>query len=193
LAFNQVKEESFVVDLTCAHRMVLKSHIDPPRASICLVVKRPGCVLCHEQGNALKRLIADEFPQKPSLVAPWAVIKEIGIDDEGLLSMYQEHFPFPFYRDTELRLYKALGDRRVKRTDVLMKTIPATRRVRRKGFTGNMYGKGEGFLLGGILIFNQQGKIRYAYQDIFGAPLPVKEIRQVLQQVIDEAEAVEEE
>jgi hypothetical protein len=186
-----------VVDLTCAHRMVLKSQIDTPRASICLVVKRPGCVLCHEQGDALKRLIADEFPQQSSsssavLVAPWAVIKEIGIDDDGLLSMYREHFPFPFYRDTELRLYKALGDRRVKRSDILMKTIPATRRVRQKGFTGNMYGKGEGFLLGGILIFNQQGKIRYAYQEIFGAPLPVKEIRQALQQVIDEAEAAEE-
>jgi hypothetical protein len=183
LTFNQVREETYVVDIQQAHRMVLQSQVDQPCASICFVVKRPGCVLCHEQGNALTTLIA-EFPQQS--VAPWAVIKETGVDDAGLLTLYQNHFPFSFYRDINLRLYKALGDRRVTLTDTATKLLPAKRRVRRKGMTGDIVGLGEGMILGGILIFDKQGVIQYAHSEKFGLELPVPEIRRALQQVLDD-------
>jgi hypothetical protein len=32
--------------------------------------------------------------------------KEPGVDDAGLLTLYQNYFPCPFDRDTDLRLYK---------------------------------------------------------------------------------------
>jgi hypothetical protein len=184
LTFNQVREEPYVVDIQQAHRMVLQSQVDRPRASICFVVRRPGCVLCQEQGDALKTLIA-EFPQQS--VAPWAVIKETGVDDVGLLSLYQNHFPFSFYRDANLRLYKALGDRRVTVTDMATKMLPAQLRVRRKGLTGSMVGLGAGMILGGIVIFDQQGLIQYAHAEKAGLELPLAEIRRALQQVIDPA------
>jgi AhpC/TSA antioxidant enzyme len=184
LTFNQVREEPYVVNIQQAHRMVLTSQVDRPRASICFVVKRPGCVLCQEQGDALKALIA-EFSQQS--VAPWAVIKETGVDDTGLLSLYQNHFPFSFYRDTNLCLYKALGDRRVTVTDMATKLLPAKRRVRHKGLTGNIIGLGEGMILGGIVIFDQHGVIQYAHAEKFGLELPLAEIRRALQQVIDPA------
>jgi hypothetical protein len=126
-----------------------------------------------------------EFPQQS--VAPWAVIKETGVDDTGLLSLYRNHFPFSFYRDTNLCLYKALGDRRVTVTDMATKLLPAIRRVRRKGLTGSMVGLGAGMILGGIVIFDQQGLIQYAHAEKAGLELPLAEIRRALQRVIDPA------
>ena len=187
LSFNQLREEKFTVDLERAHRMVVLSELNKPKASICFVVKRPGCVLCHEQGQALKELIK-EFPHQS--VAAWAVIKETGVDDEGLLSLYQKHFPFQFFRDTDLAMYNALGDRRVRMITVARRYRSSKKRYRRKGFDGSIVGKGEGLILGGVVILDKRGIIKYAHQERFGLELPVEEIKRELQQIVS-AEAEE--
>jgi hypothetical protein len=43
----------------------------------------------------------------------YGVIKETGIDDDGLLEFIEQYFPYPVYRDPTFAYYHALGDRKV--------------------------------------------------------------------------------
>lgn len=123
-------------------------------------------------------------------VAAWAVIKEIDVDNEGLLTFYQKYFRFPFFRDQRLALYSALGDRRVGIVPNPIKIIKRYREIRKrlkqKNMEGNMLGKGEGMILGGIIIFDRRGNIRYAHQEQFSRELPVDKIRAALRLVVEE-------
>lgn len=152
-------------------------------ASVCFVVKRPGCVLCYEQGMALSELIS-EFADNQ--VGGWAVVKEVNVDNEGLLNLYQTYFRFPFFRDEKLALYTALGQRRVAVLPNIFKFGAMKKRCKDKGIEGNIVGKGEGMILGGVLIFDRKGVIRHAFQEQFGAELNVDKIRAAIRQVVDE-------
>ena len=41
-------------------------------------------------------------------------VKETGVDDVGLLEFYEKYFKFPLYKDDELQIYKAQGNRKIK-------------------------------------------------------------------------------
>lgn len=191
LRFGLVREEDYRVTLGQAnHKVIRQAIVKGPkaRASVCFVVKRPGCVLCHEQGRAISQLLT-EFPDNQ--VAAWAVVKEINVDNPGLLTLYQKYFNFPFFRDPNLSLYSALGNRRVgivkNPIRIIQRYIEVRRRLQSKGIKGNIVGNGEGMTLGGILVFDRKGNIRYAYQEQFTREVPIDQIRNALRQVIDES------
>eukprot|EP00429_Kryptoperidinium_foliaceum_P010249 CAMPEP_0176003290 /NCGR_PEP_ID=MMETSP0120_2-20121206/1097_1 /TAXON_ID=160619 /ORGANISM="Kryptoperidinium foliaceum, Strain CCMP 1326" /LENGTH=286 /DNA_ID=CAMNT_0017335927 /DNA_START=348 /DNA_END=1206 /DNA_ORIENTATION=+ len=190
LSFGKVSEDPNHVTLnTAASRQVVRNALvnaHKARASVCFAFRRPGCVICFEQAEALKGLLA-EFPD--SQVAAWGAVKEIHTDDEGLLTLYQKHFRFPFFRDTNQALYKALGDRKLgiipNPIKILNRYLELKRRLKTKGIEGT-FGRGEGVLLGGVIIFDRKGNIRYAHPEHFGQQLPVDEIREALRKVVDE-------
>jgi peroxiredoxin len=215
LRFNVVREESYRMNLARANKKVIREAIvrNAPKAqaSICFVVKRPGmyikvwesfwrswnplvsptsflgCVLCHEQGNSLSQLVS-EF--QDNQVAAWAVIKEVDVDNEGLLTLYQRYFSFPFFRDPKLALYNALGEGKVgiilNPFRMVTRYNEIRKRLKEKNIEGNMLGKGEGMILGGVIVFDRRGKIRYAHQEAFTRELPVDEIRAALRRVVEE-------
>lgn len=191
LRFGVVREEMYRLTLAQANRKVIQQAIVKSRkaeASVCFIVKRPGCVLCHEQGLALTKLVS-EFADNQ--VAAWAIIKEINVDNEGLLALYQKYFRFPFFRDPNLALYTALGDRRVgivpNPIKIIKRYYEVRKRLKDKGMKGNIIGKGEGMILGGIIIFDRKGNVRYGYQEEFTRELPVDQIRQALTQIVEES------
>ena len=52
--------------------------------------------------------------------------------------------------------------------------------------TGNIIGKGEGLILGGVIIFDSHGTIQYAFEEsTSGNELPIDSIKQALQNVIN--------
>ena len=60
------------------------------------------------------------------------------------------------------------------------------RGIANKGIEGTFIGKGEGLILGGVIIFDAKGNIQYAYQEKSGAEeLPIEEFRVALNAVID--------
>ncbi|CAB9513710.1 regulatory protein FAM213A [Seminavis robusta] len=187
LKFDMVREESHTVSLKKAHKAALRSQVlsgsRKAQASVMFVVKRPGCILCHEQGDDLQKLVGEFSNQS---VAAFACIKEINVDDEGLLTLYKNYFQFPFYRDTELSVYSALGDRKVNVVTALRRWYSAKKRWEKKGLRGNMIGKGEGMLLGGVMVFNRKGELQYAYKEQIGLPLPIDEIRTAIKEVMNE-------
>ena len=114
ISFGLVREKDEMIDVRRASQFVVGRAIvnkaPKAKATVCFVVKRPGCVLCSEQGAALSDLIS-EFADHQ--VGAWAVIKEV-VDPEGILNLHQQYFKFPFFLDAKMALYTALGGRRIK-------------------------------------------------------------------------------
>jgi hypothetical protein len=129
--------------------------------------------------------LVKSFPE--DRVAAWAVVKEINVDNEGLIELYQNHFRFPFFLDKKMRLYKAMGKNLINPFRFFYNVSKgAKKRIADKGLEGNFVGKGEGLILGGVLIFDAQGTIQYAYQERSGAEeLPIEEFRQALNVIIE--------
>lgn len=186
LKFDMVREEEYTVNLMKAHRRALKCQVlhasSKARASVLFVVRRPGCVMCQEQGLDLCNLL-EEFPEQS--VAAFACVKEIHVDDEGLTKLYNDYFHFPFFRDTNMRVYQALGDKRVNVAKGLLKYPFLKKRWEKKGLRGTVFGEGEGLFLGGVMVFNRSGEVQYAYQEKFGLELPLDEIRDAIHDVIN--------
>ena len=183
LRFGAVRQEDYDMTLVESHHKVMNEtmFLGKAKASICFVVRRPGCLLCHEQGMALSSLISQFDGSK---IAAWGVVKEIDVDNEGLLTLYQDYFKYPFFLDSKLRLYRALGDRRANIFTTLLNFRAFKERLTKKNIIGDMIGKGEGFVLGGIIVFDAKGEIRYAYLEQAGEELPVESIRSVLDELV---------
>ena len=187
LSFGHVREIDEPTNVRRASRHVVRRdlvNVPKAKASVCFVVRRPGCLLCLEQGVALTDLIS-EFSHHE--VCAWAVVKEINVDDEGLLNLYQKHFNFPFFRDEKRALYGALGLRRISlfNFNLLLELRRLNKRCMDKCIEGNLIGKGASMVLGGVIVFDRQGNIRYAYQEQIGVELPIDEIRAAIRQVVD--------
>ena len=78
----------------------------------------------------------------------FGVIKEIGVDDEGLIEFHMEHYTFPLLKDDGLVFYNDFfGKRKVKLTTMnplrLYKGYKdMNRRLKEKKLEGNLAGEG---------------------------------------------------
>jgi hypothetical protein len=135
-------------------------------------------LLCREQALTLSVLAAlygftlDGFEI-------FGVVKETGVDDEGLAEFNQSYFgKYPLYCDKSYSFYQALGDRKAVELPslwtLLTSFLEAWGRVGKKGIRWNT--KGEGIVKGGIILFDTKGNPRYAYQEEMGVDLPVQDI-----------------
>jgi hypothetical protein len=135
--------------------------------------------LCREEGQALLNLAAkNDSPLNGFNL--FGIIKETGVDDEGLLEFHSQHYPKPLYRDEDLVFYKEfLGDRKFGlRTFNPLRLYRGYKnmkgRLTEKGLEGNMIG--EGLKLGGVVLFGKDGTPKYAYQEVSGMEMPVDDI-----------------
>lgn len=134
--------------------------------------------MCREEGRALSELAAQK--DKPlDGFGLWGLVKETGVDDEGLVEFQTDFFSHPLYRDENKAFYDALGNRKLKLTTwnpfKLWSGMKAMgNRLKEKNIEGNM--KGEGLVQGGVIIFGKDGKARYAYEEETGTELPVDDI-----------------
>jgi hypothetical protein len=148
--------------------------------------------LCREHGQQLTELAASH-PKTLSNFGMFGVVKETGVDDEGLRDFNEDYFSYPLYRDENLDFYRAFGDGKI--TDHLswwslinpykiykgMKEIG--KRLKRKNLAGNY--KGEGMKTGGIIVFGTDGKPKYAYPENTGKPLNTDDMMAALRAVSD--------
>jgi len=122
----------------------------------------------------------------------FGVVKEVAVDDEGLLEFQSNYFPYPLYRDKEKTFYNALGLRKlsVKFTSwnpfkIFRGFREMLKRIKKKNISGNM--KGEGLVQGGIIIFDANGKARYAYREETGFEVPIDDILSAIKAVRGES------
>lgn len=103
----------------------------------------------------------------------------MGVDDEGLADFQSNFFPYPLYRDELTTFYNALGARKLAAKSwnpwKIFKGIRGVmKRLKEKDISGNM--TGEGLVQGGIIIFDKNGKARYAYREETGFEVPINDI-----------------
>lgn len=111
----------------------------------------------------------------------FGVVKEVGVDDEGLVAFYKDHFTYPLYKDDELFLYNEFFG---KRSILQFSTYnpfklyhgykEVTNRVKEKKLEGNLVG--EGLVKGGVVLFDHNGKATYAYEEETGTELDMEQI-----------------
>jgi len=109
------------------------------------------------------------------------VVKETGVDDEGLADFKSKFYNHDLYRDERKVFYDGLGGRKLKiplNPFKLFKGIFSVRsigkRLKQKQIEGNMIG--EGIVQGGVIVFGKDGKPKYAYEEVTGDELPVADI-----------------
>jgi hypothetical protein len=110
----------------------------------------------------------------------FGIIKETGVDDDGLVEFSANYFDFPLYCDKSFAFYQALGDRQVgwaallSPLSVLGILCDAFQRIRRKSIDGTS--RGEGFVQGGIIIFRRDGQPGCMYQEQTGVDLQIADL-----------------
>lgn len=119
----------------------------------------------------------------------FGVVKETGVDDEGLTEFSHNHFTgYPIYKDEELEFYKAFGSSKIWSSITWtkpwrwygsMKKIG--KRLKKKGLEGNMIG--EGTVKGGIIVFDREGTPLFQYLEDTGDELPMDDIKAALESV----------
>lgn len=145
--------------------------------------------LQHEQGQQLSELAAKQGDSLDGF-GLFGVIKETGVDDEGLAEFYSKSFSYPLYRDEGLIFYNdffggsKIGLSSYNPFQLYRGYKNMTARLNEKGLDGNL--KGEGMVQGGIIIFDKNGLAKYAYREETGSPLPVDDIRAALDAVKNE-------
>ena len=140
-------------------------------------------MLCREHGKQLSELVAND---KNNDVALWGILKETHVDDKGLSEFYHDYFSFPIYRDINLAVYKALGNRKLKLNTwnpwkLFRGYREMSKRLKRKGLSGNL--KGEGVVQGGVLVFDKHGILRFAYEEETGSELEMDDVQEAIDAV----------
>ncbi|KAL7484051.1 hypothetical protein ACHAW6_009696 [Cyclotella cf. meneghiniana] len=152
---------------------ILPSHTGRT-GSICFVVRRPG----------------EDTADVMSGYQLFGTVKEIGVDDTGLRDFHRLHFTYPLYRDDGLVFYNDFfGNRRIKLTTynpfkLYKGYTEMNNRLKEKKLEGNF--TGEGMIQGGLVVFDREGKVRYAYEENTGTPLDIEDILAALKAIRDE-------
>jgi hypothetical protein len=116
------------------------------------------------------------------------LVKETGVDDTGLNEFYQRYYNFPLFKDTGLETYKAFGNRSIFRFRTwnpfrLYRGFQdLKKRIQSKQVEGNY--AGEGLIQGGVLVFDAQGVLRFAFEEQIGQELDLVEIRSAVSSVV---------
>jgi hypothetical protein len=141
-------------------------------------------VLCREHGRQLTGLANDDSKNNNAELMKgfdlFGVVKETGVDDVGLTAFYEDHFTYPLYKDDGLVFYNVFfGKRSIKLSTYNPVKLYSgykemTKRLQEKKLEGNMVG--EGMVQGGIVIFDKNGKARYAYEEDIGTELNMDDI-----------------
>lgn len=142
-------------------------------------------MLCREHGRQLtdlaKSINDDTNADLMKCFGMFGVVKEIGVDDEGLTTFYKDHFTYPLYRDDGLVFYNDFFGKRsiFNFTTYNPFTLyggykEMTKRLSEKKLEGNLVG--EGIVQGGIIIFDKHGKARYAHEEETGKELDMEGI-----------------
>lgn len=137
-------------------------------------------------------VLAKNFGEYLEEIPIFGVVKEVGIDDAGLVEFQRDYFPYPLYRDQSHAFYKALGDRKavgmfLNPFSFAFMAWEAFQRLTRKKIGGNL--KGEGIVQGGIILFDKLGMPIAMYQEETGVDLPVADLAIALQRIRERQES----
>jgi len=144
--------------------------------AVVFVVRRPGCNSCREHAEQLVQCLQHDG------VSLWAIVKETGVEEQGILEFYEDHFHYPIYKDAKWLTYRAMGDRRITPTKLLKRAFKAYGRWKKKGIPNRIKG-GDIWVQGGVLLFDRKRRLRYAYEEEYGKEFEMDDIRRAIKAI----------
>lgn len=100
---------------------------------------------------------------------------------------YKEYYPYPIYKDLDLKFYEAFGNGSITAhmTFNPFRAFTGYRRMKErlqeKKLEGNY--KGEGLKTGGLIIFDKDGSPKYMVPEVTGTPWNEEELLAALESV----------
>jgi hypothetical protein len=148
---------------TSSLKHIIKQHskINHTDVTIMYAIRQPGCPSCREHGLQLQK-----FSSTDRRLALIGAVKETGKADEEILRFYQDYFRNPIYKDEKWNVYKALGGRKLSFKQAFLGFLRSKKRFRRKNISIGKHAT-EAFVQGGVLIFDREGQLRFAYNEEF--------------------------
>jgi hypothetical protein len=125
-----------------------------------------------------------ELAAQDKKVALAATVKETGVNDHALLEFYEQYFhSYPIYMDEKWRLYTAMGGRRFGVLTMLKGIFGARKRYQQKNIAfGKTNFNVEGWMAGGVLVFNKQGELIYVQEEHVGLPCDVEALKAAIEE-----------
>jgi len=122
----------------------------------------------------------------------FGIVKETGVDDEGLLDFHKNFFSFPLYKDETSQFYTALGNRKLGLETwnpfrLYKGYKDLSKRMEEKKISGNL--KGEGLVQGGAIVFDKELNVRAVYMEKTGYDFPNDDFLSVAKFLRDEEKA----
>jgi hypothetical protein len=147
--------------------------------TLLFAIRTAGCGLCREHGLQLTELAAAD--RKLALLA---TVKETGVDDQGLLDFYEHYFhSYPIYKDEKWMLYKAMGGKKLGILSVLKAALGSRKRLQEKNIKGSAQNyKNEGWMSGGVLVFDRRGQLSHVLEEQVGKPFDMEELKRAIQE-----------
>eukprot|EP01082_Thalassiosira_pseudonana_P009386 g8220.t1 g8220 contig29:30129-30882(+) len=115
-----------------------------------------------------------------------SIVKETGVDNQGLNEFATDYFPYPSYKDQARVFYTALGSGKMSFNPLgLIKLIrDSMKRIKESGVKSyNM--KGEGLIQGGWILFDANGIPKAAFQENAKERIPIDDILLEMQRMKD--------
>lgn len=113
-------------------------------------------------------------------VAVIGVVKEAGVDDESLIKFHTHYFrKLPIYKDDKWMTYKALGGRKITIRGLINGFLASRKRLAEKDIETKL-GSGDGWMQGGVLVFDRRGTLRYAYEEDYGSEIDTDSLTRVV-------------
>lgn len=117
-----------------------------------------------------------------------SIVKETGIDDEGLKEFITEYFPYASYKDQERVFYKNLGSGTMSlgfNPMNMVKLIMNSKNMMKDFKVTSWNTKGEGLLQGGWILFDTDGTPRAAFQEDAKKRIPIDKIIEEVNKISD--------
>jgi hypothetical protein len=120
-----------------------------------------------------------------SSAALLATVKETGVDDKALLDFYEKYFArHAIYKDEKWKLYHAMGGRKISVGKLVTGLMKSFRRHREKKVEASPnITAGDGWMQGGVLIFDRRGNLRHLIEEDYGEPLDTQAIKDVIEEI----------
>jgi len=147
------------------------------KLTVLFAIRRPGCGNCREHGLQLTEI--NTLEHDVSFIG--AMKHGAGVDDQALLQFYQNYYRFPLFKDSDWKIYKAMGGRKLSFWKAITSIPRLEARYKKKGIPNIPFG-GDIWTQGGILIFDKEGNLRHTIYETYGEELNIDEIRAAIQE-----------
>jgi len=123
-----------------------------------------------------------QLAAKDPKLAVVGAVKEVGIDDEGLFDVYHTYFDrHPVYHDEKWQIYHAMGGKKIGLFRLLKGAFLARSRLNRKSICSRYNFRANPWMIGGILVFDQQGRLVYTMEEQVWEEFPIERLERAIQ------------